>query len=257
MVGQQKLMAKLETLSLATLPKSLLLIGEYGCGKHTFASLIAKKVGIPIQDISHSLTLETINEMRLSVNPILYLINNNDITLKEEGVLLNILEEPSNNVFIIILCESKTSVLETIVNRCQSWEFEAYSKQELFNFSQDEFILSFANTPGKIKRFSSQPISAELDFCNTLLIYTKTANLASIIASTNLIGFKEEPDKYNYWVIIELLDYCAFNKYKQGEISKKVFDLTHTLLNDSKIKNINTKYLFENYLCNLKLQGGQ
>lgn len=255
MVGQTKLLNKLNMISLETLPKSLLLLGAFGCGKHTYATLLAKQVNLPIKDISSCLNLDTINSMYLSPQPIIYLIDNEAITIKEEGMLLKILEEPTENIFIVILAESKNYVLDTILNRCQIWEFSPYSEEELKVFSQDNTILSIAKTPGEIQLYLNQPLEEELNFCNIILDYARTANFASVLEASDKINFKDESEKYEYYSVINLLDYCAINKFKSGEIPYEVFILTHKLLINSKIKNINKKHLFENYLCNLKLLG--
>ena len=43
MIGQKKLQDKLNSLSINDFPKSLILQGELGCGKHTFCKLIEEK----------------------------------------------------------------------------------------------------------------------------------------------------------------------------------------------------------------------
>lgn len=255
MIGQIKLQNKLNTINLDTLPKSLLLVGEEGCGKHLVVDTIAKNVGIQVVDVSDRLNLETVDEMSLVLEPTIYLIDGNSISQKEEAVLLKILEEPYENNFIIILCEDRNSMLNTIINRCQIWEFETYTDEELNNFTSDNLILNVVRTPGQIEKLSSQPIEDILNFCNKIFDNIWNANFANMLMIPSYINFKEEPDKYDYDVFVKLLEYCAFNRFIDNNLSEKIFRLTHNLLNDSKIKNINKKHLLENYLINLKESG--
>ena len=61
--------------------------------------------------------------------PKIYIIDSSTISIKEQNIILKFVEEPLKNSYIIILKNSK--LLPTILNRCQKWKFEAYSKEEL------------------------------------------------------------------------------------------------------------------------------
>ena len=65
MVGQIQLTNKLNNITLDNFPRSLILFGEDGCGKHTYCNLISNKLDLELKDITESITLETINVLLL------------------------------------------------------------------------------------------------------------------------------------------------------------------------------------------------
>ena len=118
-IGQDKLLANIDRLSIENFPRTLLLVGEVGSGKHLLCSYIQNKLSFPLIDITTSLSLETIEQAMLRVEPVIYLIDTQNISIKEENVILKFLEEPLKNTYIVLLCTSTNLLLPTVVNRCQ------------------------------------------------------------------------------------------------------------------------------------------
>ena len=52
MIGQEKILNKLKSYTITTLPKNLLFLGPYGSGKHTIAREVAKYYGVDIIELS-------------------------------------------------------------------------------------------------------------------------------------------------------------------------------------------------------------
>ena len=66
MVGQVKLLQLIDRyIDTGTLPRTLLLEGDYGCGKHTVTSYISEKLGLPVLDITETLSLELLEQITL------------------------------------------------------------------------------------------------------------------------------------------------------------------------------------------------
>ena len=53
-IGQTKLLNKINKLTLNTLPHSLLFIGEYGCGKHLICNYIANKFNLELNKLDNN-----------------------------------------------------------------------------------------------------------------------------------------------------------------------------------------------------------
>jgi len=257
MVGQKKLFEKINNLSLKSLPHSLMLVGEYGCGKHLASDEISSKLGIPIKDISDSLNAETINNIYDMVTPQIYTINGDSITLKEESAILKFIEEPSKNAYIIIFCENRGRMLNTILNRCIIWEFEPYTMDELLSFapSASTELLKVANTPGKLIEWSPQPISDIQEVCDNIINRMINANIPNALTLPDKIAWKEEDkNKYNKNLFLQMLLFTAKEKVidDKDKIWYNVYVLTNKFLNDSHIPHIDFQKLFENYILNLK-----
>lgn len=260
MIGQNNLLQQLNKLTLSTMSQSIMLVGEYGCGKHTVVKNLANKLGVELIDISDNLNHDCIEQIVSCNIPTFYVIGGEEITERQEGVILKFLEEPPSNAFIFILVENENSVLPTIRNRCHLYKFERYSEDELCKFSENEHTEDFyeiANTPGKVIVYSKYNIDEVLDYCDKILTQVKIANFSNILTISNRIDFKNEStDKFNYNLFLDSLLYCSVRQVKLNEdpiyvlyykeTIKLITDLRSVLYID-KIKR------FENYLCALKM----
>lgn len=260
MIGQYKLRKSIEELiTLDKFPRTCLLEGEYGCGKHLLVSEISKLLKLDIIDISNRLNLDTIQEVYINPNPYIYLIDSSDISIKEQNVILKFLEEPLKNSYIILLVENKNLLLPTVLNRCQIFTFEGYSQNELSQFissGSNEFI-QYARTPGMILKIQSCPVQDIVQLCHKIFMKISQANYSNILTIPNKLCFNKEPDgKLDIKVFNYILLQCAYELYANNKISHKVYELSRQYYNDSFIFNINKKHLFEHFLIELKLLNG-
>ena len=61
------------------------------------------------------------------------------ISVKSQNTILKFLEEPTSNCIIILLVENLSSLLDTVINRCQVFELEKYDKSTLSLFADKPF----------------------------------------------------------------------------------------------------------------------
>ena len=101
MIGQKKLIEKINNCTIDSFPHSLILVGEEGCGKHTVIKYIADKFSFPVFDITENLDLETIEDISLSTSPVIYIINGDKINERQENVILKIHLIKGKSVLII------------------------------------------------------------------------------------------------------------------------------------------------------------
>ena len=256
LIGQNKLIEKINNTPLATLPHSIILLGQKGCGKGILIKYMCEHYGLERIDITDRVDLETIDNIYLSVDPAFYVVNGSTMTVREENAILKLLEEPPKNAFLIIQVRSKNLLLDTILNRCQIWEFEAYSKEVLKQFTQDEQILNIAKTPGMAVRLSEQgSLKDQLELADKILDRISNANVANILTIPNKIAFNEEQNKYDLELFLAVLNYVAVNKIINNSDQRYVFayKLLDDLCNSITIPHVNKKLLFEHFLLELKL----
>ena len=255
---QHKLVATIDKyVSTNTLPRTLLLEGEWGCGKHTLAQYIADSKNLPLQDITESLTLDTIERIMLSPTPNVYLIDGSVISMKEQNIILKFLEEPLKNAYVILLVENKASLLNTVINRCQCLRFEQYTDEELQSFVEDTSgwtgeMFDYANTPGRILLFCQEPIVEMIDFAKKVLTQVKVAQYSNILTIPNRINFKDKTELFDFSLFSYILVNTANSLYCEGVIPYNACITTSQFYDDTKIPHINKQHLFEHYLIELK-----
>jgi len=257
MIGQRKLIDKLNTLTLDTLPHSLILVGDAGCGKHTYLNEVVNKLQLEFEDVSELLDDEKILGIQQRSIPTLYLINSDLIKERDQNVILKLLEEPTDFSYICIICSSINGLLPTITNRCYVWNFESYSEEELKNFTNligDDFknTIKILNTPGKLL---AMPTGISKYFADADLIFRfiNKAIISNILILPDKLSYKlDDTSKIYFDIFIKILNAQALQCYMRKEINLNAMLLTSRLVNDSTIFNIDKKKLYEKYLVDLK-----
>lgn len=258
MIGQEKLVARLKSFTVATLPHSILLTGEFGCGKHTLVNELKDYYGLDLFYITDNLTLEGLEQINDRKLPAMYVIDATNITEKQQNVILKFLEEPSQLVYIIIICENKSLLLETVVNRCVSFEFEPYTRQELMSFVSDdilnkELLLTLCNTPGRIKMTNSSVLQDMNELCLKIISKIKTANYANTLSISNKINYDKNYDKFDIKVFMNCLMYNILNEYKSKSdtLLYRYYNIINKYSNRLKDTRLNKEMLIENTLTEL------
>lgn len=215
MVGQNKLIAKLKSYTNATLPHSMLFLGESGCGKHTLVSEMAKMFNLPLIDATEVLSPESIEEMKLRSVPTMYLISMDSISERAQNSLLKLVEEPGSNAYVVLISSSKYGILDTILNRCIIYDFEPYTVAELSEIVGEEIpakVLAVTTTPGQIK-VTLNRYDALMTLCATIGTKMCKARFTNALSIADKINYKDEYDKFDFYVFIKALKMSLADLY--------------------------------------------
>lgn len=249
---QPKLYDILNKLNADIFPNTLLLLGDKGCGKHTFINDIANKLGLEVHNITKDISPEFITECYIEPNPYIYIIDLNDVELEKHNAILKFIEEPIPTSFIILTLELKSQTLPTILNRCQCWEFEKYTEEQLQTFITNEadlLLIDLCTTPGQILSAQQFDYNAINNYSKTIFEKIHKANISNILYSLHSkLAYDNEQDKFD----VMLFTKCLLLQLKQLIINQRLplfncYDLTNQLYNDLYIPHINRKYLYERY----------
>lgn len=258
-VGQHKLLDFINSSTIDTFPRTLLLVGNRGAGKHLICDYIAQKFNLLIDNISNKLSLETLEEIYTRVNLCLYIIESDKITVKEENVILKFLEEPPKSCFIVILSENPNYLIPTVRNRCFQLKFENYTVEELSVFipaeSCDTIVTKIATTPGQVKDMLLHPLQNMVELATKMFTIIANANFANALTISDKIAFKLEKDKYDYKVFLQVLLYVITDIVSTSDIDNRYYQaytLTSELYNRQYVPHVAEKMLFENYICKLR-----
>lgn len=259
MIGQSKLLAKINSYSVTTFPHTVLFVGDFGCGKHLLATEIAKKFNFDILDITEKITLDFLEEIKLKVMPTVYIIDLTKLTDKQQNVILKFTEEPVDSAYIIMLAENKLNVIGTLLNRCVMFEFAPYTAQELAKFiepgdlNNSKDILRVCKTPGQIKITNANNLKQLQQDCETIINNVDKVNYPSIISFSKRINFKDEYDKYNINIFFNVFIDTLYQTYLQTKSNKVLsyYKLTINYLKRLRDSRLNKELFMENYLSAL------
>ena len=258
MVGQKKLLDKLEKFNLDNFPRSVLLLGDKGCGKHTYLNLIKDKLNLPLFDITDVVDFDYILNMYSRSILTMYYIDIDKFTEKKQNVVLKLLEEPPANAYLIILCSDKSLVLPTVLNRCTIFEFEKYSKTELEKFIESgddiDLMCEIFSTPGQLLSSNVDTIYNLYELCCKIIDKIQTSTYPNAITISDKINYNDEYDKFDLSSFFNMMNHVILDKYIKKSDNRLIEYMNIT--NDyekkfSQDKRLDKQRLFENYIGKL------
>ena len=253
---QDKIIKYVESKSKDSFPRSLILLGESGSGRHTLVQHIQNKLDLVAIDITKDISFDFIMDIQQRPEPYLYIIEANQLTVKSQNAMLKFIEEPLKNSYIIIIAENSNQLLPTVYNMCQSLVFDPYSKSVLSEFTSNNFILNIAKTPGQVKSMSECNLDEMIELTNKIVMKIGCANIPNILTISDKIAWKKEKDKFDLDIFARVLGYSIREYIKNNsDANTKYFDLWKLYSNwmkDRLAPTVSQKVLFENYLLKFK-----
>ena len=257
-IGQEKLVKALEGYTLETAPKTILFLGQSGCGKSWIANAFAKQLDLEVVVVQPDSTAEKLIEYYQCPINKMYLIDLKEITEKDQNKFLKFIEEPSKTMNIILMAESTVGILPTILNRCVKYVFEPYTPEQLKQFDwavncSEEIAYEICKTPGQLLELSADNLDQALGLCRAIISSVDKANYANTLSIVTKINLKDDAKKIDFKLFFDLMTYAAFDDYKKNnnELSFKIY--LYTIRQQAKALNINVakEAFLLNYLDNI------
>ncbi len=139
-----------------------------------------------------------------------------DLNVNASNALLKILEEPTKNTYLFLVCHSPSKLLRTIKSRCRMIKFFPLSNKEISAISGNNVMEDFA--AGSLKKSKQGDV---IKLYENLLMLLKTNNIAEINKFSDKIAKRQD----EWELVIDLLSYiinrCAkLNFIKLSELEK-------------------------------------
>lgn len=256
-IGQNKLLSRIATYySTQHLPKTMLLIGPAGCGKHIISKYIAESFKLEYTEINENISNLELEDYLHSTVDTLYVIDLNKFTEKQQNVFLKFIEEPSKSVYVVLLANSEAGILNTILNRCIKYTFEPYTKEEVEQITGSNIIDSAYNifkTPGKLLNLTEASFNDTVSLADKLVKNIDKASYANTLVISTKINYKDLYDKIDFNLFFDAVEYLAFEDYKNNasEQSFTVYKITNQFKQYATKTNLIKETLMLNYLTTL------
>lgn len=257
-VGQKKLLNFIDNAQLDAWPSTVILYGEFGCGKHLLLKYISDKFSLALIDLTEMLSQEVIEGTYQRPEPTLYCLDGEKLSVKQQNMILKFIEEPLKGSFVVILCENKSKLIDTVWNRCQVLSFESYTKDELSSFIEnhsdmDNYILDIATTPGQVKLIQTYNIQEMVDLADKMFDKMGKASFSNTLSISDKIAFKDEQDKIDIRLFVKVLNNCITSKIRANDSLQyyNMFQVVNRFMYKSKLANVDMKYLFDSFLSEL------
>lgn len=269
LLGQYKIKNMIDTYdNISDFPQVTALIGEYGCGKHTLVKSIADYFCLDIRDISEDISKDLLDAIYLDVTSTIYIIDITKISkskqiLKLQNTLLKFLEEPPENCTIFVLCEYDIQLIQTVKNRCELWTFWKYSTEtlsEVTNKNIPVYIENVLDTPGQLYEMKELNYYKGLyDLCTNIVQNITRASIGNTLTLVKNIDFdnsdneeKKYPVQLFYKMFVRTLEIMLSIDYENYSLLAKFVNIANNAQEKSTILNVNQRYIFDDFLLNLK-----
>jgi tRNA A37 threonylcarbamoyladenosine biosynthesis protein TsaE len=253
-IGQTKLVNKLLGYSFHSMPKTMLLIGESGAGKHFVTKKFVEYLGVDLTEITAQATADQLVEYFKNPIQTVYTLNLSEIPEKQQHKYLKFIEEPSSNMRVILLAESEVGILPTILNRCVKLTFEDYTVDQLKQFSwatqaDNPIIYGICKTPGQLLNLAQiDNLGALKDFCINILRTAPLCEYGPFMGFNCGINYKDNFKKFDPDIFLNLLIKTAYDLYV-AEGQDTVFDI-YCYLIGRKQQLINKTLSKESFMLN-------
>lgn len=232
-----------------------LIVGDKGCGKHTFVQKLSEKFGIRYIDLTDDITFESLSDIDLSSELLFCLFDGNRLTTKEQNAILKFIEEPKATVYVFIVVDNINRVLPTIVGRCIIHKFPIYTDEELAPFSSDEVVLKIFRTPGMIKAAEQFDINSMIDYINKMIDFSSQANWSNFLSIKGKLG-KQFPDiDKNLYIFFQIFDYVLIDRMKANRVTGSftaVYECVAKYRQKMTLPKISTDDMFSRFLIEFK-----
>lgn len=234
LIGQDKLYNQLLSATQQGFPKSSILIGPNGCGKHTLASWLAIELQSDLVFFDLKADLESINDLDYSTKPTLLVLDLTEVVEKQQNQFLKLVEEPPKNTRVLILTVSEANVLPTLLNRCVKFYFAEYASETLMKLYpniHDPEIFYICRTPGQLLDIEPGQIKKLHEDCLNFISFLHTKTFAEAISLSTAVNYKEDYNKYDFEFFLKGLETAVFKSLQQssGDVFKKRFAQFNTI----------------------------
>ena len=222
-----------------------LIVGEDGIGKSFIAKALALKILGKTEDKQYadideyrvlkgkqSIGVDEIRDIieEISKKPyesdkkVVILYEADSMTDQAQNAFLKTIEEPPNNVFIILICENLEAILDTIRSRCQIHKLYRLSNEDIVRFLKRDFpdlsaeesrtALTFSDgIPGRAVKFiNDEVLKATRNLMLDILISSQKKEKSEFIKYDNLLTKNKDYKEVLTWIVSYVRDTLVYKE---------------------------------------------
>jgi len=305
-IGHEKIKDYIDkSIRLGTFSHAHLFIGEDGIGKSLLAKASAIKIlngktdkeyadiiEFKVEKNKKSIGVDQVRKINEEINKkpyegdkkVIIIYEADKMTEEAQNAFLKTIEEPPKGVFIILLCETLSSVLDTVKSRCQvhklqrlsPMEIKIYLKKKYLKVSEDELkvMVTFSEgIPGRAEKFLNDASFKEIrDTVMSILNELSNSNADVINYEVFFLKYKNDWKEILSWFLTYVRDIMVYkeignkemlvniDKYKEIKNLANLFSFNKLndiiyIVNDTQKKlsrNVNLSLVFQVMLIRIK-----
>lgn len=241
-------------------PQTSLVVSLSDRDKVEWVNAVSGYMHIEQIDITENISYEYLNNLYLTVDNYIYVIDLDNITINKQNAILKFVEECPAGSYVILLASLKSTVIPTILTRCVDFELYRYTSTDIKKYADslgvyDSLLIGISNSFDDVDKFRDFDLKSLNTLCENIGKSIGKATLPNTLSiPKKYLYFKEkEQGKYSVEVFAKMLKYSLGKLF---EISKSkviyylyetVVEFTDNLLNSTLSKEM----LVDNFLLRL------
>lgn len=196
-------------------------------------------------------------------SPTVYMfLTGGDMSSFAKNALLKITEEPPQKSYFILGFSSIQSVLETLKSRARVISIPDLTPVEVREYvleiqknkkcSDFEIVQRYCHTMEQVDKLLSTDIHSFLSFVDKVVENLPDVTVTNALKIANNIAFKNEPEKYDLSIFLDVYFNYLTEKYFDGIIDSSQFKAARSSIMDTKkslsMPVFNKQYLFTTWL---------
>lgn len=206
-------------------------------------------------------------------SPIVYLfLTGKEMSVFSKNALLKITEEPPQNAYFILCVSSLQDIPETLISRAKVIRVPDLTPKEVEEYvleieknkkcSKFELVKRYCHTMEQADKLLNTDIHSFLDFVDKVVDNLPDVTVTNALKIANNIAFKDEPEKYDSAIFLDVYFDCLTERYFDGVFDKEQFMAArHSVLAVKRqlaIDVFNQQYIFTTWLLHQwEILGGE
>lgn len=274
MIGQKKLIQQIDDMiEKHHFPRFSVVVGDRGMEHEDVAHYVASKMEVPIiklQDVK----VETIRNMisqayKLHNTTVFCIPHADDMSVNAKNAILKVVEDTPNRAYFIMCLEDINNTLSTIQSRAMVFQMIRPTHDDIKEFARslyvnvedvDENRLNLlsqaACTVGDVLTINKLGVESYYSYANQFIKDVVELDGAEAFKLTERLAIKDEEDKFDCRIFINLLQIVLLNQIKaeMGNATKKATWVSHIgkYKSDMRIKGINKQMLMDMMIIEMR-----
>lgn len=263
LVGQHKLRAFIDGLTLENCPHFIILKGSKGCGKTYVTQLIAEKLGCllvefqpSVQQVKHIIsTIYNIKE------PCVYYCESLDkMHINAKNSLLKVTEETPKNAYIIL--QTLNTPMSTLNSRAQVLEFEPYSFLDYEEYCEEvgaelpqenaDILMESCNSLAEcVYQIQTGKFKETLELANKVLDYISEVSQVNAFKILSSLALKKEGEGLDPKFFLTVLLNLYVHREGKVEFGNIIVDETQKALQQLRVDVLSKKAIMNVWVLNM------
>lgn len=270
MIGQEKLLAKIEKLAKGSFPRFTLLVGAKGSGKKLVCREIAKQLNCPLVPIGTGVdeVRDVIGNSYRNTEPVLYVIPDTDkMSVAAKNALLKITEEPPQKAYFVLTVTDLSNMLKTLISRACVLKMDNYTPKQLEEYLYTkhdktvvgeagiEFISNVCTVPEEVDTLMSYNVEEFKSFAQTVAQNLHLVSSANAFKIEHKLALKKDEDRWDVLLFLQALKECLFNLFieEQDDNFYRAYKVACKTIIELKVKNsVNKQYCLDSFILDLR-----